>query len=76
MNFEYEGHRNCFTMDNNEQGYIKEWVDEETTDQVIKIAAYANMPHIFYNELNATHYQWCGPLLLIAKTFAKITKSK
>ena len=76
MNFEYEGQRNCFTMENDEQGYVKEWVDEETTDQVIKLGPQPVMPRILFVALNATHYQWCGPLLLIVKSLAKITKSK
>ena len=76
MNFAYEGKRNCFTMDYSQDGYVKEWVDSETTDQVVKIAPYPHLPYAFFNELNNTHYEWCGTSLLIAKSFAKLTKSK
>ena len=56
--------------------YIKEWTDNQTIDQIIIMSPGPYIPHLFYTEFNETHFQFCGPLLLIAEYFAKFAKIK
>ena len=68
--------KNCYQFSFNSIEYVIKWTDNQTEDRVIEIAPYAKFPHLFYKELNSTHYQWCGPYLLIVEYFAKISKVK
>ena len=56
--------------------YIKEWTDNKTTDTFIDISVNSLIPDAIYTKWNATHYQWCGPILMIAEYFSKLTKTK
>ena len=66
----------CYTTSNQPNDYIKEWTDNTTTDKLIQFNINPLLPDALYRQWNDTHYQWCGPLLMIAECFAKLTKTK
>ncbi len=69
-----EKKNNCYNM--SEGQFVIEWANNKSTDEIIEIVAYPIIPQLFYNEWNDTHYQWCGPMLLIVEYFAKFTNTK
>ena len=44
--------------------------------EVLDMVAFQVPPDIVYRQLNATHYQWCGPFLHMAEYFAKFTNTR
>ena len=75
----YKYRTNCINSSVTEGNYVREWADNQTTDEIIIMVPGPYIPHLFYMELNETHncqYQFCGPMLLIAEYFAKFTKTK
>ena len=43
---------------------------------VIDIQPYPYNNVLQYKQVNHTHYQWCGPMLLIAEYFARFSKTR
>ena len=68
--------KNCYELGFNSGDYVIKWTDNQTEDRFIDIGPSAKFPHLFYAVLNRTHYQWCGPMLLIVEYFAKFSKVK
>ena len=73
---QYRLRSGCYVLSETNDKYVKQWTDNRTTETVINVFGYQNNPHLTYRELNDTHYQWCGPMLLIAEYFAKFSKTK
>ena len=67
---------NCYNLIDSEDQYVREWTNNQTTDTVIRIIPTPLFPHLFYTEWDDTRYQWCGPILLIAENFARISKTR
>ena len=44
--------------------------ENNSTSLVFKVLGYPYKTDIAYRIINDTHYQWCGPMMLIAKYFA------
>ena len=65
---------NCVNVSAGNNQYIEEWVTNETTTRIIEIAINPMYPHSIFAQLNSSSYQWCGPVILIAKKFAEISK--
>ena len=68
--------KDCYDLSEANDQYVKQWTDNKTTDTIIKVAPLAFAPYLVYTELNETHYQWCGPMLMIAQFFARISNTK
>ena len=66
----------CVIASHDESDYIKEWTDHWTTNSTLEIAPIPRFPHMQYYYINQTHYQWCGPMLLVAEYLGKLTKCK
>lgn len=43
---------------------------------IIDVTIFGLAPHNFYHVLNETHYQFCGPILLVGEYFAKFSGSR
>ena len=69
-------YKNCVIGSNDDNTYIRQWTDEWTTNTTLEIAPFPLFPHMNIDIINATHYQWCGPMLLIAKYLGKFTKCR
>ncbi len=75
-----EINNNCVKLSNEQQ--IVYW-GGNTTNLLITVQPLFSPPYITYSEelkkegnLSLLHYEWCGPLLLIIKEFAKSLKAK
>ena len=66
----------CVMSSLDESDYIRQWTDQWTTNTTLKITPIPRFPHTVFYNINATHYQWCGPMLLIAEYLGKLTKSR
>ena len=55
---------------------VDNWINEKTTNRTFKFALFKVFPDLFFNEVNSTHYRWCGPLLAFAEYYTKMTKTK
>ena len=66
----------CVISSLNEIDYVRQWTDHWTTNTTLKITPIPRFPHMLFYSINATHYQWCGPMLLIAEYLGKLTKCK
>ena len=68
---------NCYTFSNstNENELDHAGMDNSSMD-VLDLIAIPDPPDILYRDVNATHYQWCGPFLHLAEYFAKFTRTR
>ena len=66
----------CYNQSLTVGDYVKEWANNKTSDTIIHVAPYFYVPFAFYTIFNDSHYQWCGPMLLLAKYFAKFSNTK
>lgn len=48
----------------------------DTTSKVINIQPYPYNDVLLYRQINHSHYQWCGPLILTAEYFARFSKRR
>ena len=66
---------NCFNLSTIGDGSIINFNNDSSSDEVVNVMAY---PDFFQNyiQFNETHYQWCGPMLLIIEYLAKFTNTK
>ena len=76
MEIIYKNRQFCCNSSVSEDEFVREWVNNETNDKILKLETYPIIPDLFYTEFNETHFQWCGPLLMIAQAFAGISKTK
>ena len=76
MNPVYLNRTNCYDTSNLEDDYIREWTDNKTTDTYIEVMITRLIPDAIYTKYNETHYQWCGPILMIGEYFSKFTRTK
>ena len=60
---------NCYDLSDNDD--FIDW--NNSSGEIINAESYVNSPNMIYNVLNDTHYQWCGPVIMIAEYFAKFT---
>ena len=68
--------KNCYNFSTNGNKTIVDWTRDNSTVDVLDVIGYPYIPVIFYNKINETDYQWCGPLLSIAERFALSVKAK
>ena len=68
--------RNCYNLSETNDKYVKQWVNNETTDTIINIVLYHVIPLEFFTRFDQDNYQWCGTMLMIAEYLAKFTKTK
>ena len=66
--------KNCYNFSDFES--IINPFEDNSTDFVLDVLAYGCPPDAYYTFWNATHYEWCGPMLMIIEYFAKFTKTK
>ena len=76
MDVLYKHRNNCYNISETNDKYVKQWVDNETTDTIINVAPYHIMPTMTYTRFNNETYQWCGPAMLYPEYLAKFTKSR
>ena len=63
---------NCYNLSTiDDKSDVIDWTLNNGTNITLETIAYPYLRDIIYNKFNATHYQWCGPMLLIAEYFAK-----
>ena len=72
----YKFRRNCYNLSDSRDAYVKEWVNNQTTEKIIRAGPYPWIPFAFFTRWNDTYYEWCGPLMLIAQYFAKFTNTR
>ena len=67
----------CFTFSNstNDNEVDSIGVNDSSMD-ILDMLALPLQPHIVYNELNATHYQWCGISISLAEYLAQFTRTR
>ena len=68
--------KNCYITSRDSNDYIRQWTASRTSNTTIEIAPFVKFPHLFYININVTHYQWCGPMLLIAEYLGKLTNTR
>ena len=61
---------NCYDFND-----VMDWSESGNTSEVIDVWLYPTIV-LQYTDLNETHYQWCGPLLLLVEYFAKFTSTR
>ena len=66
----------CVISSFNESDYVRQWTDQWTTNTTLVMAPIPRFPHTIFYNINATHYQWCGPMMLIAEYLGKLTKCR
>ena len=66
----------CVIASRDESDYISQWADHWTTNTTLEIAPIPRFPHMEFYNINQTHYQWCGPMVLVAEYLAKFTKCR
>ena len=76
MDFILENRNNCYNFSTIGNQDIVDWSGDNSTEDVLDVHGYAYIPILFFNKINETDYQWCGPLLRIAEQFAKTIKVK
>ncbi len=76
MNIIYENRKNCFDLCFADNGSVTQWVNNKTTESVVNIGPFPYIPQAFFQVINSTHFQWCGPMLMIAEYFAKFTNTR
>ena len=54
---------------------VLDWTESGNTSEVIDVWLYPNIV-LQYTDLNETHYQWCGPLLLLVEYFGKFMSTR
>ena len=72
----YLNRNNCFNINDTEVGSNTVWSGNVSNDQIVEIINFPLPPFTFFTNWNETHFQLCGPLLLIAEYFAKFSKTK
>ena len=76
MNEIYENRIICYNSSTREDEYVKEWVENGTTLDVIKVALVPSIGQMEYTVWNDTHFEWCGPMIMIVQYFAKYTNTR
>ena len=66
----------CVMSSFNESDYVRQWTDHWTTNTTLVMAPIPRFPHTIFYNTNTTHYQWCGPMILIAEYLGKLTKCR
>ena len=75
----YENKMFCLNLTDGLGKYVKEWANNETTDEIIEFDVAPATPHLFFTPWTVggeSSYQWCGPSLILSQYFAKFTKTK
>ena len=54
----FNNRRNCFNSSVGKDQYVREWWDNQTTNQIIELAPAPTIPYLIYTEWNATHFEW------------------
>ena len=68
---------NCYNLSTiDDRSDVIDWTLNNSSDTIIESTAYPYLTELIYTQFNATHYQWGGPMLLIAEYFAKWTNVK
>ena len=68
--------KNCYNLSTIGDGSVIDWSPNMTKEKIFVIQPSVNVPELFYWRWNDTHYQWCGPMLMIAEYFAKFINAK
>lgn len=45
-----------------------------SSDGELQVGPLVKFPQVIYNKLNETHYQWCGPMMLIVNYLSKFAR--
>ena len=75
----YENKMFCLNLTDGFGKYVKEWANNETSDEIIEFDVAPATPHLFFTPWTVgdkSRYQWCGPSLILPEYFAKLTKTK
>ena len=70
------GKDNCFNLSTIGDGSIFDYSDPNSTNELVHILSIATHPNFLFNEFNSTHYQWCGPMIMIVDYFARFSKTR
>ena len=76
MDFITKNRRNCYNLSETNDKYVKQWVNNETTDTIINIVLYHVISLEIFTRFDQDNYQWCGPMIMIAEYFAKFSKTR
>ena len=69
----YKYRRFCVNMTEGHDEYVKEWVNNKTTDTLILMMMFKLAPQVFFTRYNDTLYEWCGNTVVLAQSFAKVS---
>ena len=68
--------KNCYITSRDSNDYTRQWTDSRTSNTTIEIAPFFKFPQLSYSVINTTHYQWCGPMLLIVEYIGRLTQNR
>ena len=66
---------NCYNLSTDGDNSVVDWNRHRNSSEVIEVLPYSYIL-LNYLQYNDTHYQWCGPMLLILEYFAKFTSTR
>ena len=72
----YKNRKFCVNVTDGPDEYVKEWVNNKTTDTLIDIFLHELAPQIFFTRYNDNLYEWCGNGLILAEYFSKLTNTR
>ena len=67
---------NCYNLSSIGNGSIVDWLPDRNVSRIIDVQPNPFFTNLRFKRFNATHYQWCGPMLMIVEYFARITNVK
>ena len=70
----YERLTPCFELSSIDGNDVMDWTHNNNSE-VIEVMPYPYM-QLQHKQLNASHYRWCGPALLMIEYFAKFSNTK
>ena len=68
---------NCYNLSTiDDRSDVIDWTLNNRTNITFEANAYPYLTNLIYTQFNATHYRWCGPMLVIIEHFCKWTNIK
>ena len=68
--------KNCYNIIDAEGEYVREWANNDTSNTLIEVGMTVLIPHVLFTQISPEKYEFCGPLLMMAELFAKLTQTR
>lgn len=66
---------NCLEPVEIRSNHVIEWTDHDNDTKIIETWLFPTLL-LNYIKINQTHYQWCGPVLMILQYLSKFTNTR